>query len=184
MIYIDIDGTVRDLFSKIEQTYGINRDQWKEWDTKIHGEGFCSFVTSDIELDSPLTEFGRQLKSYLFLTTPTKQRCDNFTIFGKEAFFLSGALHKKETLKWLSRHFAVPSKNVIFVEKTEDKYQYLKDCEWFIDDCPKLAAYPDLVWKWICIPQIYNVGLKCYARTDNFDKIRRMIDDSPKKDNL
>jgi uncharacterized protein YifE (UPF0438 family) len=179
MIYIDIDDTVRDLFTPIEKKYGIKREQWEDWDTKINGKGFCSFIDKDMSENAPLTSFGMALQKELcakrepLLYWNAEERHD--------VKFLSGAIHAKETTYWLSKHFGLPNRangNVIFVEKSEDKYQYLKDCDWFIDDCPKLGLYPDLKWKWICIPQLYNVGVKCYRRTDDINEIRSIINDS------
>jgi len=192
MIYIDVDDTVRNLFIPIEKKHGIKREQWDDWDTKINGKGFCSFIDKDMSENAPLTEFGEALKKELYIETG-----DAFGSFGyrlswyfggvHDIKFLTGAIHAKETMFWLSKNFGIPNRansNVIFVEKSEDKYKYLKDCEWFIDDCPKLGLYPDLKWKWICIPQPYNFGVKCYARTDNINIIRSIINDSTGKHSL
>jgi hypothetical protein len=181
MIYIDIDDTVRDLFTPIEKKYGIKREQWEDWDTKINGKGFCSFIDKDMSADAPLTELGTQIKN--LIEHRGKQRTLSYPLFlfDRPVRFLTGAIHKKETTYWLSKHFGLPNRanySTVFVEKSEDKYQYLKDCDWFIDDCPKLGLYPDLKWKWICIPQLYNVGVKCYRRTDDINEIRSIINDS------
>lgn len=186
MIYIDIDDTVRDLFTPIEKKYGIKREQWDDWDTKINGKGFCSFIDKDMSENAPLTEFGEALKKEIYIETGEAFGSFGYGIVwnrsgGHCVKFLTGAIHPKETTLWLSKHFGIPNRangNVIFVDKSKDKYEYLKDCEWFIDDCPKLSLYPDLKWKWICIPQPYNFGVKCYRRTDNINEIRSIINDS------
>jgi len=187
MIYIDIDETVRNFFTPIENKYGIKKEQWADWDTKINGKGFCSFLDKDMSENAPLTELGEQIKTHMKHRDATMSDGYQLFLFGHRAIFLSGAIHKKETSYWMSKHFSTPNRansNVIFVEKSEDKYKYLKDCEWFIDDCPKLGLYPDLKWKWICIPQPYNFGVKCYARTDNINIIRSIINDSTGKHSL
>lgn len=172
MIYIDIDETVRDLLTPIEQKYGVQSKEWITWNTKINGKGFCSFIDKEISANAPLTEFGKELQKHLV--------CNNkgVSLFEKPAMFLSGAIHVKETVCWLNKHFKTPnsaSHHVIFVEKSSDKYKYLKDCDWFIDDCPTLALYPDLKWKWICIPQPYNFGVNCYRRTNNMQEVKEII---------
>jgi len=184
MIYIDIDETVRNFFAPIEKKHGIKKEQWNDWDTKINGKGFCSFLDKDMSENAPLTELGEQIKTHMKHRDAPMSDGYQLFLFGHRVIFLSGAIHKKETSYWMSKHFGTPNRangNVIFVEKSEDKYKYLKDCDWFIDDCPKLALYPDLKWKWICIPQPYNFGVKCYIRTDDINEIRRAINDSTGK---
>jgi len=171
MIYIDIDETVRDLLIPIKEQHGIEPTAWHEWDTKINGKGFCSFVKKDISLSAPLTKFGRALKLDGFEYNQTLQ---HFWWAGHEVRFLSGAIHRDETVEWMNKHFGAPLRacsSVILVKDTSEKYPYLKDCDWFIDDCPKFVAYPDLKWKWICIPQTYNFGVTCYRRTDDINEI-------------
>ena len=171
MIYIDIDETVRDLLIPIKEQHGIEPTAWHEWDTKINGKGFCSFVKKDISLSAPLTKFGRALKLDGFEYNQTLQ---HFWWAGHEVRFLSGAMHKDETIEWMRNNFGAPLRacsSVILVKDTSEKYPYLKDCDWFIDDCPKFVAYPDLKWKWICIPQLYNYGITCYRRTDDINEI-------------
>ncbi len=177
MIYIDIDETVRDLLTPIKEQYGIEPTEWCGWDTKIYGKGFCSFITKDISLNAPLTEFGEHLSSSFFGFMYSKHGHQIFWN-GHEVRFLTGAIHRDETVEWMNRNFQTPLRacsSLIFVKDTAEKYKYLKDCDWFVDDCPKFIAYPDLKWKWICIPQPYNYGVTCYSRTDDIREIAKIV---------
>lgn len=153
MIYVDLDGVLRDLcaVAKIEPT---------EYDCKVCGEPFMDFFTKRLYLLelAPPTEYLKVLSDYLgFIQVITNQPSAWVT----------------PTMYWVRNNIKVQS-SVMFT--SEDKLALLKDKDILIEDFPNFSDYS----KVILIDRPYNRNIQLpHTRVTNpfalIDEIERRV---------
>lgn len=152
MIYVDLDGVLRDLckIAKIEPT---------EYDCTICGKPFVEFFTKNLYLleHAPPTEYLKVLSDYLgYLFIVTDQPSAWMT----------------PTMYWVKNNISV----YCSVQFTSNKLQLLKDKDILIEDYPYFIDYSKI----ILIDKSYNRNIQLpHTRVTNpfalVDEIERRI---------
>ena len=126
MIHFDIDGVCRHLIGAIVEG-GIN-----QWDQPMpNGQGVCEYIDDHLDL---------------LMTAPATRYCAAIKKL-KNVHFIScqPSSWRPGTAYWIYKHFPNSQVTIDFVEKPEEKMEFLDYNDFLVEDYPKFEDYSKII---------------------------------------